>query len=236
MAHLFFPGRTAVGERLVVDGEAPVEAEIVGIAGDTRIFGQAVEAPPIVYLSLRQHPRRSAYVVLRMAADPTGAAPLLRSTVGALDPTIAVGRMQTLRELLDASRAQPRLRTGLVVLFAGVALALTLGGLYGALSWAVAQRTRELGVRMALGATPRSLTTLVLTEGARVVLPGVAAGIAGGLVAARQLRDLLFDVQPFEPMLVAAVACAVTLLALLAVVGPGRRAARVDPLVALRTD
>jgi ABC-type antimicrobial peptide transport system permease subunit len=116
-----------------------------------------------------------------------------------------------------------------------VALTLTLGGLYGTLAWLVAQRTREFGIRVALGAQPRALLRMVLTEGAWMIAPGALLGVAGGLGAGLLIRDLLYDVQPFEPAVLIAAAAGLGALSVMAMLGPARRAARIDPAEALRT-
>ncbi|HEX2310231.1 MAG TPA: ABC transporter permease, partial [Vicinamibacterales bacterium] len=167
MAEDFFRGESAVGQHLVIDRGEPTTAEVVGVVGDARLFGQQVDAPRIAYLSFRQMPAASTHIVLRLAGDPAGAGPLLRDIVRGLDPTVAIDRVRTLDALLAGSLAQPRFRTVLLVLFATVALVLTLGGLYGTLAWMVAQRTQEFGIRVALGASPRELVRLTLGEGAR---------------------------------------------------------------------
>ena len=157
MADEFFPGETAVGQRLVIDRGEATSAEVIGVVGDARLFGQQAEAPPITYLSFRQMPAPSTHIVLRLSGNAGAAGPMLRDIVRSLDPAVAIDRAQTLDALLEGSLAQPRFRTVLIVVFAGVALALTLGGLYGTLAWVVAQRTQEFGIRVALGASPREL-------------------------------------------------------------------------------
>jgi putative ABC transport system permease protein len=236
MAEDFFPGEVAVGQHLVIDRGEPTTAEVVGVVGDARLFGQQNDAPPIAYLSFRQMPGASTHIVLRLAGDPTGAGNLLRDVVRGLDPTVAIDRVQTLDALLVGSLAQPRFRTVLLVLFAVVALVLTLGGLYGTLAWMVAQRTQEFGVRVALGASPRELVRLTIGEGARIVVPGALLGLAGGVAAGRLIRDLLFQVTPFEPAVLVCVSAGLAVLGLVAMLGPARRAGRVDPAVALRAE
>jgi putative ABC transport system permease protein len=236
MAEEFFPGEAAVGQHLVIDRGEATTAEVVGVVGDARLFGQQVGAPPIAYLSFRQTPSASTHIVLRLAGQPDGAGPMLRDVVGALDPTVAIDRVQTLDSLLAGSLAQPRFRTVLIILFAVVALALTLGGLYGTLAWMVAQRTQEFGIRVALGASPRELVRLIVAEGARIVVPGALLGLAGGVAAGRLIRDLLFQVAPFEPAVLVAVTAGLAALGLVAMLGPARRAGRVDPAVALRAE
>jgi putative ABC transport system permease protein len=236
MAEDFFPGESAVGRHLVIDRGEPTTAEVVGVVGDARLFGQQNDAPPIAYLSCRQMPGVSTHIVLRLAGDPAGAGPLLRDVVRGLDPTVAIDRVQTLDALLAESLAQPRFRTALLVLFAVVALVLTLGGLYGTLAWMVAQRTQEFGIRVALGASPRELVRLTIREGARIVVPGALLGLAGGVAAGRLIRNLLFQVTPFEPAVLVGVSAGLAALGLVAMLGPARRAGRVDPAVALRAE
>jgi putative ABC transport system permease protein len=235
MAQEFFPGERAIGRHLVIDRGTPLRAEVIGVVGDVRLFGQEVEAPATMYLSSRQVPSPAAHVVLRMAGDTSPAGALLRRAIQSLDPTVAIARTQTMDGLLAGSLAQPRFRTILIACFAAVALTLTLCGLYGTLAWAVAQRTREFGIRLALGAAPRELLRMVLREGARMIAPGAVLGLAGGLAAGALFRDFLYEVQPFEPAIFLAVAGGLAALAMLAMVGPARRAARVDPADALRT-
>jgi putative ABC transport system permease protein len=236
MAEEFFPGERAVGQRLVIDRGERTIAEVIGVVGDARLFGQASQAPTIMYLSSRQMPSPATHIVVRVAGDPSSAGPLLRGIVRSLDPTIAVARIESLQTLLDGSLAQPRFRTILIVVFAAVALTLTLGGLYGTLAWIVAQRTQEFGIRVALGAAPRELVRMVLGEGARIVAPGALLGLAGGLAIGDVFRDLLFDVQPFEPAVILVVSVGLAVLGTLAMIGPARRAARVDPAIALRAE
>jgi putative ABC transport system permease protein len=235
MAEEFFPGERAIGRHLVIDRGTPLSAEVVGVVGDARIFGQQTQAPATMYLSSRQMPSPAAHVVLRMAGDPSGAGMLLRAAVQSVDRNVAVGRTQTLDGLLAGSLAQPRFRAILIACFAAVALTLTLGGLYGTLAWVVAQRTQEFGIRIALGAAPRELLRMMLGEGARMIAPGAVVGLAGGLAAGELFRDFLYEVEPFEPAVLLAVAAGLAALGMLAIIGPATRAAGIDPADALRT-
>jgi ABC-type antimicrobial peptide transport system permease subunit len=235
MARQFFGKRNAVGERLVIDGVQSTAAEVVGIVADARLFGQTSAAPSTMYLSSRQWPLSTTHVVLRLAS-PSTAGPMLQSAVRSLDRTVAVGRVQSLDTLMEESVAQPRFRTVLAVLFAVLALALTLGGLYGSVSWAVTQRTREFGIRCAIGARPRQLLTMVLRQGTYVVACGAVLGIGGAVVCGRVVRDLLYDTPPFEPVILGGVTCLVALFAVLTMIAPAVRAARTDPAVTLRAE
>jgi putative ABC transport system permease protein len=235
MADDFFPGQNPVGRRLVVDRGERTVAEIVGMVGDARLFGQAEEPPATVYLATRQFPAPATHVVLRLA-DISHVDALLRATVRSLDPTVAVGRVQLLQTLLDESLAQPRFRTALIVLFASVALLLTLGGLFGTVSWVVAQRTRELGIRCALGARPRQLLNTVLGEGVWILAAGTVIGVAGGVAAGRFVRGLLFGAEPFEPAILLTAAGGLAVSGFLAMIVPAVRAGRVDPALILRSE
>jgi putative ABC transport system permease protein len=235
MAREFLPGTDPIGRRLVIDRGETTVAEVVGVVADARLFGQAAAAPSTMYLTSRQWPPPVTHVVLR-TASPSLAGPTLQAIVRSLDRRVAVGRTQSLESLLDESLAQPRFRTVLVVLFAAVALALTLGGLYGSVSWAVAQRTRELGIRSALGARPRQLLAMVLRQGLWTVGLGAGLGLAGAFVSGRFVRDLLYETQPFEPAVSVFVTLMLAGLGIAAMMAPARRAGRIDPALTLRAE
>jgi putative ABC transport system permease protein len=235
MADQFFPHENPIGQYLVIDRGEMTTAEIVGVVGDARLFGQAQEPPATMYLSSRQLPRGATHLVVRMN-NLSEAGAVLRAIVRSHDETVAIGRVQFLQSLLDDSLAQPRFRTMLIALFAGVALMLTLGGLYGTVSWVVSQRTREFGIRSALGARPGELLVTVLSEGFRLVLVGTVLGLTGGLVAARLLRDLLFEERGSDPAVMVAVTLGLATLGLAAMIGPALRAGRTDPAVVLRSE
>jgi putative ABC transport system permease protein len=235
MAREFFPQMNPVGQRLVIDRGEPTTAEIAGIVADARLFGPMTDAPSIMYLSSRQWPRTTTHVVLRMAS-PSLAGPTLQAIVRSLDRSVAVGRVQSLETLLEDSLSQPRFRTVLAVLFAVLALVLTLGGVYGSVSWAVTQRTREFGIRSAVGARPRQLLAMVLRQGMWVVTLGAALGLGGAVIGGQLVRDLLYDSRPFEPTVVMTVVVLLAVFAVIAMIAPALRAGRIDPAVTLRTE
>jgi len=173
-------------------------------------------------------------VVLRTAGDPAGIMKQVRQEVEALDSREVIYGVQTLDEILARSLAARRLSMILLGIFATLALVLSCVGIYGVTSYVVGQRTREIGVRMALGAQREDVMRLVLGEGARMALVGVAAGIAAALGLTRLMASQLFGVTAHDPLTFAAVAAALTMVALLACYLPARRAVRVDPVVALR--
>lgn len=235
MAARYFPGVDPIGRRVVADFREPITAEVVGVAGDTRDFGQAADPPDLLYLSARQFPADSMSVVVRTATPAAGFAPVLRDTLRELDPALALGPVSTMASLLSDSVARPRFRAGLIVSFAAVALVLTIVGLYGTLAYAVSQRTREIGIRFALGARSASVLGMVLRQGVWLVAAGAAAGLTGGLLASRLLEDMLFGVAPLDAAVFVTVPVIVAAVALLAMLAPARRAARLDPVKALRS-
>jgi ABC-type antimicrobial peptide transport system permease subunit len=235
MARQFFGESNPIGQRLVIDGTPPTTAEVVGIVADARLFGQSIAAPSTLYLTSRQSPLAKTYVVLRVAS-PSIAGSMLQSVVRSLDRGIAVERIQSLDTLLEESLSQPRFRTVLAVLFAVLALALTLGGVYGAVSWAVTQRTREFGIRSALGARPRQLLAMVLRQAMWVVTLGAVLGLGGAAIGGRLVRDLLYDTPPFEPVIVGGVTILLALSAVLAMIAPAVRAGSTDPALTLRSE
>lgn len=235
MAREFFPQTSPVGQRLVIDRGEPTAAEVIGVVSDARLFGQGSGAPATMYLTSRQWPRPATHVVVRMTT-PSLAGPLLRDIVRSLDRNVAVGRIQSLEQMLYESLGQPRFRTLLALLFASIALALTLGGLYGSVSWAVAQRTRELGIRSALGARPRQLLTLVLRQGMWIVALGALLGLAGAYASGRFVQELLYETRPFDAGVVTSVIILLAALGTVAMIVPAWRAGRIDPAVTLRSD
>ena len=235
MAARHFPGVDPIGRRLIADFSEPITAEIVGIAGDTRDFGQDAGPPDMFYLSARQFPTDSMSLVVRTSTPAAGFAPVLRGALRELDPALALGPISAMTSLLSDSVARPRFRAGLIVSFAAVALALTVVGLYGTLAFAVSQRTREIGIRFALGARSASVLGMVLRQGIWLVAAGAALGLAGGLAASRLLEDMLFEVAPRDVTVFVAVPVLVAAVAVIAMLAPARRAARVDPVKALRS-
>jgi predicted permease len=235
MAASYFPGVDPIGRRIVADFNEPVTAEIVGIAADVRVFGQGEAPPDTLYLSARQSPTNFLSIVARTATPASGFGPALRAIVRDLDPALAQGEVVAMTSLLADSVAGPRFRTGLIAAFASVALALTVVGLYGTLAYAVSQRTREIGIRFALGARAGSIRALVLRQGALFVAMGAGAGLIAAFWATRLLGDMLFRVTPRDATVFAGVPILLGLVAALAMIAPARRAAKLEPVKALRT-
>jgi len=237
LADRIFGGR-AVGRRLNVswglpDGNGPVE--IVGVAGDVRLASVDKPARPTIYYSTLQSPNSLMNLVVKSSGDPEALLPKIREEVTALDPLIAVERPATLEALLDRSLEGRRLPMLFLAPFSAAALLLAAVGLYGVLAFAVRERTREVGIRVALGAGRADVLRLVLGRAAVLVGAGLAAGAAAALFAARFLGSLLFEVAPSDPATFAAVALGVAAVSLAASWLPARRALRIDPARALRS-
>jgi putative ABC transport system permease protein len=248
MARRFWPTQAALGKRVALDFEAmrffpdrpPLfdlemgMREIVGVVRDVRHEGLETEPQPEMYIPDRQRPERQMNLVIRAAADPASLAAAVRGAVAALDPDQPVADIKPMSRLLADSVAKPRFNYLLLTVFAAVALALTITGVYGVMSYAVAQRTREMGVRLALGARGRDVLRLAILQGMRPVIVGVALGLAGAFALTRVMANLLFGVSATDPAIFAGVAALLAMVALLACYLPARRATKVDPVVALR--
>ncbi len=232
MARRYFPAEDALGKRL---GTGPnAWREIVGVMADVKQFGLEIDARPTMYLPDRQSPARAMTVVVRTTAEPLQLAAAVRAAVWEGDKNLAMAKVMPMAQLVSTSIAQPRFILLLLGIFAGVALALAAVGIYGVMSYTVTQRTREIGVRMALGARPRDVLRLVVGQGLLLTALGVGIGLAGAVGLTRLMRTLLFGVQPTDPATFALIALLLAGVALLACYLPARRAAKVDPMVALR--
>ena len=236
----YWPGLNPLGERVSL-GDPRRWREIVGIIGDIKHEGLDAEAEPEVYMPIQQEfialgtaLVRGLSVVVRASGDVAAVAPVLRSAVAAVDEQQPVGTIQPMDDLIAQSVAPRRFNLLLLSVFAFVAVVLTAVGLYGVMAYLVAQRTREIGVRMALGATPSSVLGLVLRQVGSMTAAGILIGLAGAYLFARYLTSLLFQVSASDPGVYAAVSLLLGAVAFLAIVIPCSRATRVDPLTALR--
>ena len=209
---------------------------VIGIVGDVRNLGLALEPAPTMYISSAQYLSPTMTVIVRSKGPQKQVASLLRTAVRELDPQLALFNVRNTVDRIDRSASQPRLNATLIGLFAGVAALLAALGIYGVLAYLVSQRQREIGIRMALGAGRWRVLRLVLTRGLWLTGTGLVAGISGALVASRWIRSLIFGVSPTDPVTFAAAISLVVLVALLASYAPARRATRVDPLIALRSE
>ena len=237
MVRKYWPGENPIGKRLRFDDDPKVPwSTIVGVVGDVRQLGLDQEPPPILYMPYQQFPLPFTNVSIRSSAPAGTIAALVRAELAAIDPDLPPGDVRSLRDLLDNSIAQPRFRTLLVTAFALVALLLAAVGVYGLISYSVAQRTREIGIRMALGARPRQVLGQIMREGLMLALAGVGLGLIGALLAARVISTFLFGVQAYDPLTFGSVALILLAVASLASYVPSRRALNVDPVRALRAD
>jgi putative ABC transport system permease protein len=233
-----------VGEHIRILASEPddIPFEIVGVAADVRHDGLAAAAPIQIYTPFAQNADYrpgllwTAAVALRTELDADAAARALRDAVGSIDAELPLARVSTMQEVLHEAVARPRFIALLLSLLSALALALACIGVYGVVAYGVAQRTREMGIRIALGARPREILSLVMREGLTPALIGIAAGLIGALFATRLAESLLFGVTATDPVTYAVVTAILGLAALLAAWVPGRRATRVDALESLRAE
>jgi putative ABC transport system permease protein len=237
LAKKYFPGVDPIGRRLKVGGpERPKNSwmEVVGVVGDIKYSGLDAAPEPTFYMPYRQNPWNDQFVVVRSVSDPAALASAMREAVAALDKDVPVARLRTMDELMTASVAPPKFRTVLVTIFALVGLLLAAIGIYGVMAYAVAERTHELGVRIALGADRSAVLRLVLRETIVLAAIGIALGLAGAFATTRLIQSLLFAVTPTDGLTFVAISALLGVTALVASYVPARRALRVDPMVALR--
>jgi putative ABC transport system permease protein len=238
IAHQFFHDKNPIGQTINIGigapGGVPIWREIVGVVGDVMDDGLGEAGTMTVYEPYTQMGWADMNLFLRSDSDTSQVAATLRSLVASVDKDQPVGDISTGEQLMAQAVAQPQLRTKLLSLFAGLALVLASLGIYGVMSNTVAQRTHEIGVRMALGAGQSSVLRLVLSNGMRLTLLGISLGTAGAFALTRLMKGFLFHVTPTDPATFVEVALFLFLVALLASYIPARRATRVDPVVALR--
>jgi putative ABC transport system permease protein len=238
LARQQFPGEDPVGRQIRIDPAAP--HTIVGVVGSVRQAGLDVEPLPEIYLPYVQVGAEGslfdAVLVVRTSVDPASVAPALRRAVWSVDPDLPLFKVATMEKVVDESLARQRLNLWLLAVFAGIALALAAAGLYGVISYLVTQRTREIGVRMALGAQPREVTGLVMRQGAGLTAAGLGLGLLGALALTRLLTGLLYEVSARDPITFAGIAALLAAVALAATWLPARRAARIDPILAMRRE
>ncbi len=234
-ARRYWPDGDALGARILLSRSGP-EIEVVGILGDARQFGIAEPDRPALYLPFAQQPGRFMSVVLRSEGPPEAQAPHVAAVVAALDPTLAVSGVSTMRELVRQSVSVPRLLRTVLVGFAAVAMLLAAMGIYGIMAFTVRRSQSELGLRMALGASPGQVLGRVLASGAALAGVGLLLGLLVALGSARLLASQLFAVSPYDALTFAGVIATLLAAALLATLLPALRAMRVDPQSALRQE
>jgi putative ABC transport system permease protein len=236
-AKRYFPNEEVVGKRIHLGTQRPpVWFEIVGVVGDVRQLKLESEAPPLAYVPHLQSAWSFMSLLARSKGEPQMTAGALKQAVTAVDKDLGVAGLTTLDATLAASIAERRALMALLGAFAGLALLLAAVGIYGLITYSVAQRTHELGIRMALGAETRDVLRLVLGQGMKLTLLGVALGLLASFALTRLMEKLLFEVSPTDPWTFVSLPAMLLVVALLACYFPARRATRVDPLVALRNE
>jgi predicted permease len=236
LARRAWPGESAIGKRILI-GRFPDFAEVVGVVGDVKNAGLAQPPEPQAYTPYAQRPWPTMALVVRASAgDPLAVVPSVRRAVWSVDRDPPITEVSTLQSSLAESVATARFTATLLIAFATMALMMAVAGLYGVIAYTVERRTREVGVRVALGADARSILAMILGQGVRLVAAGMGIGLVLAMVAARVLRSVVFDISPADPVSYVGAMVVFALTALAATLVPARRALRVDPLVALRTD
>lgn len=235
-AKRLFPGESALGQVMLRGRDAEIKCEIVGIAADVKSVGLNAPAPDELYYPIRQLPRAAVGLIVRTDGDPSALQSVMRSTLSGLDSTLPITLFATLESTVSQSLGFQRITAWLTGIFAGVALLLSVVGLYSVLAYAVTQRTSEIGIRMALGAQREQVIGLILRSGLKLVVIGLVLGLVAAAAAAHAIQSLLFEVQPLDPLIFVGVATLFTAVATLACLAPALRASRIDPMVALRTD
>jgi predicted permease len=241
LARRDFASRNPVGETVFI-GRFPEPWLIVGVIGNVRQFSLDADARPQFFVDIRQWRNdplvfpTGAYYVVRTSREPESIVPTVRGIVQQLDPQATLFYVSRMDRVVASTISRPRLYAVLLGIFAAVGLGLAVIGIYGVMAYSVAQRTREIGIRVALGARPAQVVALVVKQSAMLTGIGIVLGLSGAAMTSRYLEGLLFGVTPLDPVTFAAAAALFTLVALVAAYGPVRRATGVDPLVALRAE
>jgi len=233
MAKQFWPGQNAVGKRFHFFGETQLR-QVVGVVRNTVVNAIGEEPQPLAYLPLTQDFSPAVTMQVRTTGRPEEVIATVRGQVQSLDTNLALTNFNTIGELLDQGLWAPRMGAALLTVFGAIALVLAVVGVYGVLSYSVSQQTREIGIRMAMGAQSGTVLGLVVKQGMRLAIAGLALGLVAALAAMRALSTLLFGVSAHDPLIFSSVVLILATAAVLACYFPARRAARLNPLVALR--
>jgi putative ABC transport system permease protein len=238
LARQFFPNQDAIGKRFTFghpSAEHPAKwITIVGVTADTKLYGLANPARLEVYIPHRQSVSSDMNLIVKSAADPGALTSSIRRAVASIDKDQPIFGIATMQELMDNSVSTRRVTLILLAMFSGLALVLAAIGIYGVISYSVAQRTHEIGVRMTLGAQRADILRMVLGQGGRIAFAGIVIGMVAAFALTRLMSGLLFSVSAGDPATFAAVAALLVLVAIVACYIPARRAIRVDPMIALR--
>lgn len=234
MARRFFSGQDPVGKPLKFGDDDKTSSEIVGVVADTRDTGLNAPSRLQTYFPILHSPSERVQILVKSPLDPVAAIAEVQRAVWSVDKDLPLSKTSTMGEVIAESVAEPRFRTWLLSVFAVTGLTLTLIGIYGVISYSVGQRTREMGIRIALGAQSGSLLGLVLRQGVLLAVTGAVCGVIGSLLLMRLLASQLFQIKPGDPLTLAGAAALMVLVAVAASFIPARRATRVDPMIALR--
>ena len=237
MARTIFPDQSPLGRQVAIDtGGEPARFEVVGVVGDVQVSSLSGDVSMVRYIPYAQWSEATMRLAVRTAGDPRSIIEVLRATLREMDPDIPLAGVATMDEVLSRSVSFQRTVMSALGLFAGVALFLAAVGLYGVLAYYVAQRNREIGIRMAMGATGRDVFKMVLSRGFVLVGLGLVVGIGGAIGAGRLIQTLLFQVEASDPVTLLSISVFFVLVALLACLIPAWRAWRIDPVVAFRSE
>jgi putative ABC transport system permease protein len=237
LADTLWPGEDPVGHQaLLWKGQEGAPAEVIGVVANQRERGLDSDPTLTVYIPSYGSGSGPVQFAIHTASSPTALTPSLRSILKELDPNLPLSNIQTMDEVVSQSVAPRRFNMFLLSIFAAVALLLALIGVYGVLAYSVGRRTAEIGLRIALGATPRSVMALIVGQGMRPIMVGIAIGMAGAVGLSHFVSSLLFNVKPVDPLTYGAVALLVAVAALLSCYVPALRALRIDPVAALRQE
>jgi putative ABC transport system permease protein len=235
MARQHFPGEDPIGKRISVEMfEEPHPTEIIGIVGDVKHESLVQEVMPTVYFPYAELTYPFMTLVIQTNGDPAQMSPAVQRELRALDPDQPVSDVRTMNQVMADTLGRARFNTLLLGLFAGLATLLSAVGIFGVMNYSVTLRTREIGIRMALGAQPARVLLLILRQGLLLTLIGIGIGLAGALALSRLMSSLLFGVEATDPTTFAVIVLLLAVVSLIACYIPARRAMRVDPLIALR--
>jgi putative ABC transport system permease protein len=236
LARHAWPNESPLGRRIRLGGDSTAWATVVGVVGTVKHFRLSEDPLDEAYVPFQQRALIFTELVVRTTGDPTQIAGAVRNAIWRVDRDQPVWRVRSMDRVLDEARGGPKLTAGLMVGFAAVALVLAAIGVYGVTSYAVARRTQEVGIRMALGARRGQVLRMVLAEGMRTTAIAIAVGLVAASGATRLLASQLFGVSPLDPLTFGTVPALLGIVALIACYLPARRASRVDPIVALRAE
>jgi putative ABC transport system permease protein len=235
-----WPNQDAVGKRIAIGGDPESDPKawitVIGVVADSKRSDLQAATPPAVYLPHATLTLPFMGAVVRSELSEGTVASAVREAVRSLDPDLPVDKAETIERVLQRATGQPRFRAMLITAFAIVALVLAGVGLYGLVSYTVAQRVPEIAVRLALGATPAQVGRLIVGQGLTLVVAGIVAGLTGALAVTRLLQGLLFSVSATDPVVYSALPALLLAIAAIACYVPARRAMRVDPITALRSE